>query len=143
MFEKGKASGIMLMEMGGLVVGRSSRRLKASWSWGDFGGGVSRNQANAPTWVDLNSAALRRPRPSVQVLWVLPYACRKGAHFEGRTFGSDFCCLWLVVMEGVAKSHTLALDPRPVVSSWHPCHPTLVVGTCGVLGRQDVSVDQN
>lgn len=51
------------------------------------------------------------------------------------TSGSDFCCnLWLVVMEGVAKeSHLSRLDTRPVVSSCHPCHPTLVAGTYGLL----------
>lgn len=44
----------MLMEMGELV-GRSSSSSRRPESELDWGGGVSRNQANR-TWVDLNSA---------------------------------------------------------------------------------------
>ena len=69
----------------------------------------------------------------------LPYACRKGSL---RDTGSDFCCLWLVVMEGVAKSHNLAArqTPRRVIVlslSSHTCR-----GYMGCTCRRDVSVDQ-
>lgn len=61
-------------------------------------------------------------------------------HF--RDTGSDFCCLWLVVMEGVAKSHTLDArgTPRRVIVpslSSHACRRYMRC-TC----RKDVSVDQ-
>lgn len=61
-------------------------------------------------------------------------------HF--RDTGSDFCCLWLAVMEGVAKSHTLDArgTPRRVIVpslSSHACRRYMRC-TC----RKDVSVDQ-
>lgn len=62
------------------------------------------------------------------------------AHF--RTFGSGFCCLWLVVMEGVAKSHTLdsRATPRRVIVPSLSSHACCRYMRCTC--RKDVSVDQ-
>lgn len=113
----------MLMEMGELV-GRSSRRPESELDWGGC-------QEIKPTHLGRPKFSICDGRGLVQVHWILLYACRKGSLQDIR----ERLLLFMVGRHGGCRkeSHFLTLEPRPVVSSCHPCHPTLVVGTCGVL----------